>query len=1040
MDILVWIRKKWVKVFKHVRNGYSICVGVQANMADERRRMRVRCAALILIACLLIPVVVIADTRIFSPDSTSDGHSSQNSYNSTYTYLRNLENDPTNGNTDPTVWLYGIRVIPTTGTNLFHSYYRGFININTSAIPDNAIVTEATLQIKPYYIEKGLGTQSFNFTRGKYNNPANPTTQSFTSSVTNEVISNTKIWSDFTVGVNATFSITPSAINKSGYTQMMARATNDYNNAFSGTWTNGDKFTRLLIYSQDYYSAGSRPILTVVYHIPGEEIPDNIAGLTNTTASHSIVWKFNIPKIYYDHLYVMKNGVFYHNITNTTTEDLWEGLDENTEYTFSSKTCNAANVCNSTFVNQTARTKEDLNNPITDNKKLGWTTLINNNYLGGSYTNNTFIASGSFTAPSVVNETLTKNPTNLTWSLTSPQRAGELYIGQLYPAGHTKFRFNMSVVGNSGSFPYVRIYNGRLFEILVYGSATSQEVDLNYYNASGVYKNDKTFTVNSNFVDFTAEYFPNGTTTVTNNRNPSQTMSTKYHLDSLYPYNYISSPLIRITSGFATATSMNVTIYNFEQSVPKNLITVWSDNSEFPFGQDGPRLKYADGTNWLKTNKQRETLWVGPRDYNALNASQKADVRDLIANQGFELGIHFTDQLNSITWSAALAEMSSETASITNTFGKPPLSWVSLGNNENSLHANEMWKNYSELWRNAPMSNAGSYDSVYAIYSRSTVSTADNTNWWKIASQYKSFNPAYTHSVNNPLTESSSVDTPNFTTIMGTYVNNGVKIVPYAEWYYKNMNTVQPITNIYLADTGSHFSINTQGYNATTTIYDPYRQGIWYSTGNQVITTIDKTHTTKLIIKTNSTNPLVQKLKATITVSENSIDISVKKWNTSGDYYKIWNEYSTNPGVTSQHTIGDFPNNQVIQIKKNGVNWHIYTTNSSGFISFDYDEGYSSGVQFEAQTALSIPTPTPAPLSIIDADFNGTAHFNFNGRNTTPVDSWNWSIDGVYVSNSRSLDMWLTWGVRHIVNLTVTNGTNAYTITHYVDLGDSGDG
>jgi hypothetical protein len=78
---------------------------------------------------------------------------------------------------------------------------------------------------------------------------------------------------------------------------------------------------------------------------------------------------------------------------------------------------------------------------------------------------------------------------------------------------------------------------------------------------------------------------------------------------------------------------------------------------------------------------------------------------------------------------------------------------------------------------------------------------------------------------------------------------------------------------------------------------------------------------------------------------------SVEVWN-NVSYRKIWNESSTNHRTTTQHTIGDFPINTAIQIKKNGVLWNTYTSNSPGYISFNYDGGYSDN-QFQADPIAS---------------------------------------------------------------------------------------
>ncbi len=589
------------------------------------------------------------------------------------------------------------------------------------------------------------------------------------------------------------------------------------------------------------------------------------------------------------------------------------------------------------------------NKIITQNTDIGWITVINNSYITSEYINNTFLASSSFTTD-LSNESTSISSTSFNWNI-SKAPTGDLFIGQLYPAGQTRFRINLSLgkYTSEALNPYINIYEGQLFNIEVIRLNTYYKVILNYYNESNIYRQDKYFISNSPYVDLLIDFYPNGTAVLYNGFDISTSFSTKYRLANKYPYSDISCNLIKLSAGLNGGHILNVSIYNFEQKIPEKLITIMPDNTTFAFGFDGPRVNYSNGTDWLKGHGQRATLWVSPRAYyNLLSSSQKSDVQDLINNKGFELGIHFVRSLRNLPWDAAVNEMDTETIKVSNIFNnRSVLSWVSLGNQENSSHAEYMWNNHHSLWRNAPNSNAGAYSGIYSIYSSSSVSSYSNIRFWDIASQYKSFNPAYTHSVLNLLEEPDSVNTSDFDRIFTNYTKSGIKIIPYSEWYYTNLNTITNITNIYFSQTSSHFNINTSNYNATTRIYDPNGKGIWFADGGTVITTIDNTNETDLIIKT-PLNLTVKKLNTTITVSSDKIRVNVAVWNTTGEYYKKWNESSLNSSVMVSHTIGDFPPDAVIQVKRNGVQWNNYTSNSTGYISFTHS-GYSE-VQFEAAT------------------------------------------------------------------------------------------
>ena len=94
------------------------------------------------------------------------------------------------------------------------------------------------------------------------------------------------------------------------------------------------------------------------FTIPDTTPPASIISLTNRTPTcGSITWVFKKPvDTDYNGLFVLKNGVFFHNLSSTAKNDFWTGLSENTSYTFSSQTFDANGNLNRTFVNSTVST------------------------------------------------------------------------------------------------------------------------------------------------------------------------------------------------------------------------------------------------------------------------------------------------------------------------------------------------------------------------------------------------------------------------------------------------------------------------------------------------------------------------------------------------------------------------------------------------------------------------------------------------------------------------------------------------------------
>lgn len=598
---------------------------------------------------------------------------------------------------------------------------------------------------------------------------------------------------------------------------------------------------------------------------------------------------------------------------------------------------------------------------VTENTDMGWQTLINNDYVNNSYIDNIFLATDS-NSQNVTGATSSIQNYGYQWNTTSSV-VGRIYIGQLYPAGRTRFRFNLSLQRNlSAGTPFIHIYDGTLFDVQIFRFNTTYTIYLNYYNETGVLKqtSNNSLTSNQPYVDILIDYYPNGSTTLYNNSNLSQSVTARLNkthtsLPTIYIYNYASSNIINIPSGYNGNPYLNMSIYNFEQQIPKKLITVLSDNTTFPIGFDDRGANTTPALYWLLNNSQSATLWEHPLLYPNFSAADKTLRHNLLNNSEFELGIHYNGSLSNYNISHAQNVIDTETPIVSGFFGNTPvLSWVSLGNSENSTNALYAWESQHELWRNIPNSNEGLSMLSYTMLSPGGGSTDSNIPLWDISSQHKAFNPTYVHSATNPLQETGSINLSDFTRIMSNYTSSGIKIIPYAEWYYESNNTVQPITNIYLSPTLSYFNINTTGYNATTQINDPNGIGneFWYANGGWVKTTISTSNITNITINT-PLNLTVKKANGTITPADynSNFTATVTTWNETGDFKISFYESSTNHANTASHTITNAGwDNKAIVVNKNGALYNLITADASGTISFNYVGGYSN-VRFDMQPA-----------------------------------------------------------------------------------------
>jgi peptidoglycan/xylan/chitin deacetylase (PgdA/CDA1 family) len=117
-------------------------------------------------------------------------------------------------------------------------------------------------------------------------------------------------------------------------------------------------------------------------------------------------------------------------------------------------------------------------------------------------------------------------------------------------------------------------------------------------------------------------------------------------------------------------------------------------------------------------------------------------------------------------------------------------------------------------------------------------------------------------------------------------------------------------------------------------------KGIYASTTTKTL--INKIYSNGTInySKTVTGHPEVNML---VQPSFGHIDVTILDWSS---YYKRWNESGS---ASSYHIIGDFPIDMSVRIKINGSDWKEFISNSSGYVTFNYDEGYTDH-EFEAIT------------------------------------------------------------------------------------------
>jgi len=93
----------------------------------------------------------------------------------------------------------------------------------------------------------------------------------------------------------------------------------------------------------------------------------------------------------------------------------------------------------------------------------------------------------------------------------------------------------------------------------------------------------------------------------------------------------------------------------------------------------------------------------------------------------------------------------------------------------------------------------------------------------------------------------------------------------------------------------------------------------------------------------------------TVLPDTDSLEVSIITWDTTGTFYKKWQEICESPAVVTSHTVGDLYPNSTVEVKVNSIPYDTLTADTAGWIAFDYTGGFSQDtVTFEAEVISSV--------------------------------------------------------------------------------------
>jgi PKD repeat protein len=257
----------------------------------------------------------------------------------------------------------------TATSDTYSQFLRLILTFNASTIPDDATITDATVSVYAESHDTGLGNLAVSLIDSTPANKMNLVGGDYDGTTFTRMADTDLTWAAFssTNPNNWTLNALGLAnidITTTPFTYMLIVA-NEVDNS-APIWSSEKRF-RTLFYSRAHAVGTKQPFITITYTLAGSAPPSSITNLANITTCNSINWAWTNPiDADFNHTIIYQNNTFLHNVSNTTTNDLWESLAELTEYIFSSKTCDLTGNCNTTFVNQTVNTTVCGSAPIAD--------------------------------------------------------------------------------------------------------------------------------------------------------------------------------------------------------------------------------------------------------------------------------------------------------------------------------------------------------------------------------------------------------------------------------------------------------------------------------------------------------------------------------------------------------------------------------------------------------------------------------------------------------------------------------------------------
>lgn len=365
-----------------------------------------------------------------------------------------------------------------------------------------------------------------------------------------------------------------------------------------------------------------------------------------------------------------------------------------------------------------------------------------------------------------------------------PRQTGSLYICNLIPMVKCTYRVSIDI--NTDDLHSCVELNSPGSKLIIQERNDNTLLTSYFKNSSGDIKSETICIGNAiGKSDFKIMFDGYNKTNTIYAKDGSHIMTPFYDFErQRLPYVDFSNGYLKFTTFLiGEGTYLGIDIYGINQEADRKLITPIGNDKILPFGIDGPHVRNTieQGISYLNNKNDKGTIWIDKNYLEQYNETDLEYLRDLVANDSWDIGVHYSEELNSLPLEQAYKIMDEEYSYVYEIIGQKPTTWCSMRNRDNVTHATYAYEELGMFWRNG--------DS--GINAEKEVGNLDNDTWewWENVSRVGMVYPVFTHELDQDPTIKYSISPSKFRNWVDSYCSNNVSIVSFYEYGQVNRNT-----------------------------------------------------------------------------------------------------------------------------------------------------------------------------------------------------------------------------------------------------------